>query len=75
MPLRYIGKAVGMAAYERAVGAECERVRNIGLQNRKNVADPKKRSPPGQCYHHCDPGVNPYQVLSRCRRCCSLLFY
>ena len=75
MPLRYIGKVVGMAAWEKAVVAECERVRNLGLTNQKNVADPKKRSRPGQWYHHCDPGVNPYQVLLSPRCSCSLLFY
>ena len=62
-PLRYRGFVVGMKAYAVELLKEQERVRQLGLRNRANVADPKKpRARPGVWYKHCDPGVNPYEV-------------
>ena len=53
---------MGIAAYERALRAEIERVRGLGLANRANVADPSKKSTKGVWYDHVDDGVNPYEV-------------
>ena len=61
-PLRYKGIVVGMKQYVNEIDKEIERVRRLGLQNRKNVANPEKSSRPGVWYDHCDPGVNPYEV-------------
>ncbi len=61
-PFRYKGKVVGMATYERALNAEIERVRQLGLANRDNVADPTKKSTKGVWFDHVDDGVNPYEV-------------
>lgn len=63
-PLRYHGMVVGMRQYEREIENEIERVKKLGLKNRANVANPKKRSRPGVWYHHVGPGAhpNPYFV-------------
>ena len=61
-PLRYTGKVVGINTYERALKNEIERVRQLGLVNRANIADPDKRSRPGVWHDHVDEGVNPYEV-------------
>ena len=61
-PLRYRGRVVGIAAYERALQAEIERVRQLGLRNRENVADPGKNPTRSVWYDHVDDGVNPYEV-------------
>ena len=64
-PLRYRGLVVGMRQFAVELLKEQERVRQLGLKNWANVADPNKKSWPGVWYDHCDPGVNPYQVSSR----------
>ena len=61
-PLRYTGKVVGINTYERALNNEIERVRQLGLVNRGNIADLDKRSRPGVWHDHVDEGVNPYEV-------------
>ena len=61
-PYRYKGKVVGIRAYERALAVEIERVRKLGLENRRKVADPNKTSRPGVWYDHVDPSFNPYRV-------------
>ena len=64
-PLRYRGIVVGMRQFEVELLKEQDRVRQKGLKNRKNVANPNKKSRPGVWYNHCDPGVNPYEVSSQ----------
>ena len=64
-PLRYRGLVVGMRQFAVELLKEQERVRQLGLKNRANVADPNKKSRPGVWYDHCDPGVNLYEVRSR----------
>ena len=60
-PLRYKGKVVGIAHHARRLEQEVERVRQLGLKNRANVADPNnKTARPGVWYNHVGPGVNPY---------------
>ena len=61
-PFRYRGRVVGIAAYERALAAEVERVRALGKKNRENVADPTKKSTRGAWYDHVNDDVNPYEV-------------
>ena len=63
-PLRYRGLVVGMRQFAVELLKEQERVRQLGLKNRANVADPNKKSWPRVWYDHCDPGVNPYEVSS-----------
>ena len=60
-PLRYRGKVVGIATYERGLRAEFERVRELGRVNRQQVADPTSKSRPGVWYDHADAD-NPYEV-------------
>ena len=59
-PFRYRGKVVGMTAYEKGLKAEIERVRQMGLENRKKREDPDKRSNKGVWLDHCDDD-NPYE--------------
>ena len=61
-PFRYRGRVIGIAAYERALANELQRVRELGQKNRANVADPEKNSRPGVWFDHCDDDVNPYEV-------------
>ena len=49
-----------MTAYEKGLKAEIKRVRQTGLENRKNRADPDKRSSKGVWLDHCNHD-NPYE--------------
>ena len=60
-PLRYRGRVVGIAAYERALAAEIARVRQLGRENRDKMADPNVRSTKGVWHNHAD-AENPYEV-------------
>ena len=66
-PLRYKGIVVGMKVFANELRKEIERVRRLGLQNRRNIADPEKNSRPGVWHDHVDdPDVNPYEVRLVC---------
>ena len=51
-PMRYRGKVVGVATYERALANEIERVRELGRKNAENMEDPEKNSRPGVWLDH-----------------------
>lgn len=61
-PFCYRGRVLGIAAHERALAIELQRVRKLGQKNRANVADPEKNSLPGVWYNLHDDDVNLYGV-------------